>query len=292
MTRREAEPTPARFGGHGRLESVVAAARLCAIFVWFLLILPVYLLSMLSETAQTVCNRVFWRGVLRLANIRVRVHGRASVLRPLLFVGNHVSYLDIPVLGSLLPGIFVAKSEVAGWPGIGFIARLARTVFVERKRTEAARQKRDLSDRLARGIPLIIFPEGTSDDGNRVLPFKSTLFSIAEAEINGQPVMVQPVAIAYTRCFGVPIGYLWRHFFAWYGDMDLAPHLWEVLHMGRLTVEVTFLEPHTLTALGSRKNAALACHAAVRGAVARSLSGREPSPDALTLQGRVLRFRP
>jgi 1-acyl-sn-glycerol-3-phosphate acyltransferase len=292
MTRREAAPTPSRFGDHGRLESVVAGVRLVAIVAWFLLALPVYVLCMVTEGAQTVCNRIFWSGVLRLANIRVRVHGRPSALRPLVFVGNHVSYLDIPVFGSLLPGIFVAKAEVAGWPGLGFVARLGRTVFVERKRTEAARQKKELGERLARGTPLILFPEGTSDDGNRVLPFKSTLFSIAEEEVNGQPVMVQPVAIAYTRCFGVPIGYLWRHFFAWYGDMDLAPHLWEVLHMGRLTVEVTFLEPHTLAALGSRKNAALVCHAAVREAVSRSLSGREPDPDALTLQGRVLRFRP
>jgi 1-acyl-sn-glycerol-3-phosphate acyltransferase len=290
--RREAAPTPARFGGHGRLESVVAGLRLGAIFAWFLLLLPVYLLSMASETTQTVCNRLFWRGVLRLANIRVRVQGRPSVLRPLLFVSNHVSYLDIPVLGSVIPGVFVAKSEVAGWPGIGFVSRLGRTVFGERTRTEAARQKRGLEERRGRGTPLILFPEGTSDDGNRVLPFKSTLFSIAEEEVGGQPVVVQPVAVAYTRCFGVPIGYLWRHFFAWYGDMELAPHLWEVLHMGRLTVEVTFLEPYTLSSLGSRKNAALVCHGAVRGAVARSLGGREAPPDALTLQGRVLRFRP
>ncbi len=290
--RRDTESTPSRFGEHGRLDSLIAGTRLAAIVAWFFLLLPIYLLSMLSEGAQTVCNRLFWRGVLLLANIRVRVHGRPAALRPLLLVSNHVSYLDIPVLGSLIPGVFVAKSEVAGWPGIGFVARLGRAVFIERKRTEAARQKRVLGDRLEQGTPLILFPEGTSDDGNRVRPFKSTLFSIAEEEINGQPVMVQPVAVAYTRCFGVPIGYLWRHFFAWYGDMDLAPHLWEVLHMGRLTVEVTFLEPYTLSALGSRKNAAEVCRAAVRAAVSRSLSGREAGPDVLTLQGRVLRFRP
>lgn len=271
------EPTPANFGDHGAIESVIAGARLGAIVLWLLLMLPVYLVCMASDTAQTAANRVFWRGVLRLANVRVRVQGRVSPLRPLLFVSNHASYLDIPILGSLLPGAFVAKADIAHWPGIGIVAKLGRTVFVERKRTEAVRQKEELTRRLARGEPLILFPEGTSDDGNRVLPFKSTLFSIAEEEIDGQPVMVQPVAVAYTRCFGVPIGYLWRHFFAWYGDMDLAPHLWEVLHMGRLTVEVTFLEPRMLSALGTRKAAAEYCHGAVRAALARSLSG-VPSP--------------
>lgn len=272
-----AEPTPARFGQHGRIELLVAGLRLGAIVVWLLLMLPIYFACMPWDAAQNLANRIFWAGVLRLANVRVRVHGRVSRLRPLLFVSNHTSYLDIPILGSLLPGAFVAKAEIAGWPGIGIIAKLGRAVFVERKRTEAARQKEELTRRLARGEPLILFPEGTSNDGNRVLPFKSTLFSIAEEEIGGQPVIVQPVAIAYTRCFGVPIGYLWRHFFAWYGDMDLAPHLWEVLHMGRLTVEVTFLEPRMLSALGTRKAAAAYCHKTVRAAVARSLSG-QPSP--------------
>lgn len=274
---RAAEPTPGTFGQHGRIESVIAGLRLALILAWLLLLLPVYLPAMMWEPAQTALNKLFWRGVLRLANVRVRVFGRASPLRPLLFVSNHVSYLDIPVLGSLLPGSFVAKAEIAKWPGIGLVAKLGRAVFVERKRTEAARQKEELSRRLGRGVPLILFPEGTSDDGNRVYPFKSTLFAIAEEAVDGQPVMVQPVAVAYTRCFGMPIGYVWRHFFAWYGDMDLAPHLWQVLRMGRLTVEVTFLEPRMLSALGSRKAAAEHCHAAVRAAVARSLSGRSPS---------------
>jgi len=273
---RQSEPSAAQFGELGHMESLTAGIRLASMLAWLLLCLPVYLLSMLSEPAQTVCNRIFWKGILRLANIRVRVHGRPAATRPLLVVSNHVSYLDIPVLGSMIPGFFVAKADVAGWPGFGLLAKLGRTVFVERKRAEAARQKVELTARLARGVPLILFPEGTSSDGNRVLPFKSTLFSIAEEYINGQPVVVQPVAIAYTHCFGVPIGYLWRHFFAWYGDMDLAPHLWSVLRMGRLTVEVTFLEPHLLSALGSRKNAAAVCHGAVKGALGRALTGHRP----------------
>ncbi|MGE4527624.1 MAG: lysophospholipid acyltransferase family protein [Rhodospirillaceae bacterium] len=272
--RKEAEPTAARFGELGGLESLVAGVRLGMIFLWLLICLPVYATAMaLSERAQTVCNRVFWKGVLRLANIRVRVHGRVAATRPLLVVSNHISYLDIPVLGSLIPGFFVAKADVAGWPGLGVLAKLGRTVFVERKRAEAARQKVELTARLAHGTPLILFPEGTSSDGNRVLPFKSTLFSIAEEYIEGQPVVVQPVAVAYTHCFGVPIGYLWRHFFAWYGDMDLAPHLWSVLRMGRLTVEVNFLEPRLLSALGSRKNAAAVCHEAVKTALGRAHTG-------------------
>lgn len=274
---RAAEPTPGQFGNHGRIESAIAGLRIAAIVAWLLLLLPVYLVAMTSDAAQTALNKLFWSGVLRLANVRVKVHGRVSPLRPLLFVSNHVSYLDIPVLGSLLPGVFVAKAEIAGWPGFGLIAKLGRAVFVERKRTEAARQKEALGRRLGRGVPLILFPEGTSDDGNRVYPFKSTLFAIAEEEVEGQPVMVQPVAIAYTRCFGMPIGYVWRHFFAWYGDMDLAPHLWDLLRMGRLTVEVSFLEPRMLSALGTRKAAAEYCHRSVRAAVGRALSGRTPA---------------
>lgn len=276
----EGEPTITRLGGIGRVETVAAAIRLIGMLTWLVLLQPLFLVSRVSPITRSWFLQFFWKGMLRFANVKVEVHGRISKERPLLFVSNHVSYMDIAILGSTLPGCFVSKADVGGWPVIGPLAKWAGTIFIQRKRSEAAKQKEELADQLSGGMPLILFPEGTSNDGNRVLPFKSTLFSIAEKEINGKPVLVQPVSLAYTRCRGVPIGYAWRHFYAWYGDMELAPHLWAMLHMGQLTVEVNLLPPLTLSDLGTRKNAAITCEKAVRESVSKCLTGRR---EGLTL---------
>jgi len=272
------EPNVTDYADLGFTERTIARIRLTLILAWVLVCLPFYIVSVLNVKARMYCGRTFWRGVLRLSNVKLRVRGSFSKERPLLFVSNHVSYMDIAVLASLIPGYFVAKDDVSSWPGIGPIARLAGTIFVARKRTEAAKQKIELAAHLSKGMPLILFPEGTSNDGNRVLPFKSTLFSIAEKEVNGKPVMVQPIALAYTECRGLPIGYAWRHFFAWYGDMELAPHLWALLHLGQLTVDVEFLPVQSLADLGTRKNAAAVCQEIIRSSVSRALSGDVDRP--------------
>jgi len=267
--------SPRQFDGQGPIEGLVAGLRLFGIILWILVMLPPYGLAHLTESTQVAVNRFFWKVLLRIAGISVRVRGEACRARPLVFVSNHVSYLDIPVLGSLLPGFFVAKADVARWPAMGWLASYARTVFIERKRAAAQGHKALLLARLAEGQPLIVFPEGTSSDGNRVLPFKSTLFSVAEETVDGREILVQPVAIAYTRCFGLPIGYVWRHFFAWYGGMEFGEHLWGMLHMGRLSVEVRLLPPVHLSAYGSRKALAAACEAEIREQVRGLLSGRD-----------------
>src|SRR3546814_4926008 len=103
-----------------------------------------------------------------------------------------------------------------------------------------------MTRRLEAGDDLVLFPEGTSGDGNRVLAFKSALFSVAERRPQGEPLTVQPVSIAYTRLDGLPLGRYLRPFFAWYGDMELGPHLWHAIGLGRVTVMVEFRsEEHT-----------------------------------------------
>jgi 1-acyl-sn-glycerol-3-phosphate acyltransferase len=137
-----------------------------------------------------------------------------------------------------------------------------------------------MTSRLAAGDALILFPEGTSGDGNRVLPFKSALFSAAEKMQSIHPIPVQPVSIAYTRLDGLPMGRLLRPYFAWYGSAELAPHLWSMIGLGTVEVVVEF---HPLTFFadcGSRKALAQYCHARIAGGVAAALSGRpQPMPD-------------
>jgi 1-acyl-sn-glycerol-3-phosphate acyltransferase len=261
-----------------------ACLRILVYMVLTLPLLPVQAVALLLELplAQRL-PLTYHRLVCRVIGIRVSARGALAGARPLLVVGNHSSYLDIEVLGSLIPGSFVAKAEIAGWPFFGWLAKLQRSVFIERRSSKAREHKDEIEKRLLEGDVLILFPEGTSDDGNRLLPFRSALFSVAERRIEGEPLVVQPVSLAYTRLDGMPMGRSFRPFFAWYGDMALAPHLWRMLGMGLVEVQVIFHEPVTIDRFGGRKALAEHCWRVVSEGVASLLAGRpqrHPTPAA------------
>lgn len=218
---------------------------------------------------------LFHRIALRLMGVRVRVTGAPAQGRPLLLLSNHCSWLDICVLGSLFPLFFVAKSEVAGWPVIGLLAALQRTVFVDRqKRSATGAVNREIAARLGEGDPVVLFAEGTSSDGNRVLPFRSALVGAVRDAFDGQRhVTVQPMAVAYTRLQGVPMGRSHRPVAAWTGDLDLAPHLLEVLRQGALDVEIRFGHARMLDGAADRKRVTRDCEDEVRQLVSDMLSG-------------------
>ncbi len=212
----------------------------------------------------------------RIMGLDIAVVGQPSAARPTLFIANHSSYLDIPVLGALLPVSFVAKSEVAGWPLFGLLADLQRTVYVNRTaRHEAHRQRDSIADRLQAGDSLVLFPEGTSSDGNRTLPFKTALFAVAATKIGDRPLVVQPVSVTATHLDGIPLGHTLRPLYAWYGDMELPPHLWRMVKAGRLRVTVEFHTPLTVEDAGSRKALADRCWQAVATGVDRAVRGRD-----------------
>ncbi len=216
----------------------------------------------------------YWWAVSKLLGLRIRVHG-VPLTGACLIVANHVSWLDIVALGALRPLCFIAKREVSSWPLFGRIARLGRTVFVDRERRGDALQAREeMTGRLAEGDGLVLFAEGTSSDGNRVLTFRSTLFAAADLAVAGAPVPVQPVTIAYTRLAGMPMDRASRPFVAWYGDMRLAPHLWHFLKLPPVDVDIAFHPATSLAELGDRKALARACETSVRDGLARLLTGR------------------
>jgi 1-acyl-sn-glycerol-3-phosphate acyltransferase len=220
----------------------------------------------------------YHRQTCRILGIRVERHGRPARRHPTLYVANHVSYLDIEVLGALLRASFVAKSEVATWPFFSWLAKLQETVFVERRVHRAADHRDEMARRLDAGDDLILFPEGTSGDGNGILAFKSALFSVAERRPQGEALTVQPVSVSYTRLDGLPLGRYLRPFFAWYGDMELGNHLWHAISLGRVTVVVEFHEPVTIDQFGSRKALSDYCYGVVARGVAAALSGqRQPA---------------
>lgn len=216
----------------------------------------------------------YHRVLARLLGFDIVVSGKMATDTPALFVGNHTSYLDAMVLGTIIEGCFIAKSEVADWPLIGWLAKLQRTVFVERRSSRTADQRDEIGARLATGDRLILFPEGTSGDGVKVLPFKSALFAVAETPVAGAPLLVQPFSIAYTALAGLPVGREWRPLFAWYGDMEIAPHAWRILTFATVRAEVRFHQPVTFGQYGSRKALAEHCFEVVRHGVAEANSGR------------------
>lgn len=210
----------------------------------------------------------YHRLVCRILGIRVTVTGKPPGQGPLLIVSNHVSWLDIMVLSAVAPVSFVAKKEVNSWPFFGSLARLQRTVFVDRERRHATGSGHDdMRERLKQGDILVLFPEGTSSDGRRVLPFKSSFFGAAAYE----GVLVQPVSLAYRGHRNMPMTRRLMPSFAWYGDMDLAPHLLEALTAGPIEVAVICHPPLSLS--GERSRKALARHAEdeVRKGVALAL---------------------
>ncbi len=240
---------------------------------------PVYLSRFGRPNFNERATIFYWRWANRLIGMRTQVHGTPITERPALFVANHSSYLDVPVLGALVGGCFVAKREVLGWPVLGKMSLLQRTVFIERNPRRSIDERDDLSDRLANGERLILFPEGTSNDGNRVLPFKSALFNVAERTFdgaNGADLKVQPVSVAYVGLDGTPLGRHLRPLLAWYGDMTLAPHFWTALGLGQLTIDVRFHDPVTISDYGDRKALAEACWRSVSSGVADALRGRSP----------------
>ena len=251
-----------------------------------LLLMPVQAVGLKFNLpyAKKLPNR-YHKYLCWLIGIKVVTRGKAHD-GPHLIAANHTSWLDIPIMGSLEPSSFVAKSEVAGWPFFGWLAKLQNTVFVEReRRTRTVEKRNEIHSRISSGDTLILFPEGTSSDGNRVLPFKSALMSVAQLSIvnsdadREDDLLVQPVSVAYMRLCGLPMGRRFRPFFAWYGDMELFPHLWAAFSMGPIEVHVEYHQPVTIREVGNRKALAAYCEARCREGLVAALTGRRAAQD-------------
>lgn len=210
----------------------------------------------------------YHRLLCRILGVKVEVVGTAPSGGPLLIASNHVSWLDIVVLSSVAPVSFVAKKEVAGWPLFGSLARLQRTIFVDRDRRHTTGGARDdMRDRLRAGDIMVLFAEGTSGDGRSVLPFKSSFFGAAD-----EPgVLVQPVTLAYRGHCNLPMTRRLLPAYAWYGDMDLAPHILGALRAGPIEVTVVCHPPLSLSGELNRKGLARHAEEQVRRGLALAL---------------------
>ncbi|MCB2107021.1 MAG: 1-acyl-sn-glycerol-3-phosphate acyltransferase [Rhodobacteraceae bacterium] len=256
------------------LSTLHASARL-GLFLFSCVVITVILVPMLTLKLETApVRRAYFRTMARVLGLKVIVHGKQANDRPLLIVCNHISYLDVVALGAHCDGEFIARGDLADWPVFGFLAKLGSTIFIDRRRQSTGEARDQIQDRLEHGRALIMFPESTSGDGNHPLPFKSALFTVAERVVADRAVTVQPASIAYTRMNGLPIGVGWRPYYAWYGDMTLPPHLWQVLKLGVTTIEVAFHDPVAPADFAGRKALAAHCARVSADGFSRMLSGR------------------
>ncbi|MEL6920833.1 MAG: lysophospholipid acyltransferase family protein [Pseudomonadota bacterium] len=246
------------------------------------LVLPFHALAMAFRVPLRKRSARFWhRMVARAMGMRITVIGHPHTCDEYgtLYASNHISWVDIIVLGSIMPVHFIAKGEVKSWPVFGWLARLQDTVFVEReRRSTAGAQANVIRERLAIGDNLVLFPEGTTSDGNFAYPFKSSLFGAVATHKTGEHIPVQPVAIAYTGLRGMPMGRRWRPVASWPGTITMGEHLPRVLREGVFDVQVRFGDVIEDAQMRDRKSLCADVECSVRQMLASGLRG-EPVPS-------------
>lgn len=226
---------------------------------------------------QFVCRTAFIG-----LGIKYSISGK-PMKHPGAIVANHVSWLDIFALNASQRVYFVSKSEVAKWPGIGWLARATGTVFIARKAADADRQRNLFRERLQNGHRLVFFPEGTSSDGIRVLPFKSTLFAAFFDQKLIDQMYVQPVTLIYHAPKGQD-----ARFYGWWSDMEFGGHLLQILAARRQgRIKLVFHDPVAVADFKSRKDLARYCESNISqtlqselpaaGKLARNLAGATPA---------------
>jgi len=251
-----------------------AARRIATILLWTLIAIPIQaLLLALPGRANVTFGRFYWRSVAWLMGLSLRVVGAPAKGPATLFVSNHSSWLDIVVLGGALDACFVAKREVGEWPVINIVAKLGRTVFVSRSRTQTKGEAGVIRERLGQGDNIILFPEGTTSDGGRVLPFRSAFLSVAD-----HARIVQPVSVVFDRLGGLPACRRDRPLFAWYGDMEIGSHLWRLARRSKTRATVVLHAPLDPADYQDRKALTAACAEVVTEGCATLRQNRPPAP--------------
>ena len=270
-----------------------AAIKLFLLVVWIGVFYPfaygAYKLRKLQWRDWLV--KVCFQGILRICEIRLHLVSHLSPVRPLLLVSNHLSYMDIPILGSQAVLSFTPKMDIATWPFIGSVCSIMDCVFVERSADKIADAREAMRRALANNRVLSLFPEATTGNGLEVLPFRSSLFSLAEELIEGRELTVQPVAITYKTIRRLPIDRTQWPSIAWYGDMELLPHLWEFLQLGCIDVELAFLPAVTLHAHGDRKALAVHTQNAIVQHIEQSRKNKIPATQNMLLSALAYWFR-
>ncbi len=232
-----------------------------------------YVWMKLNPRQRTRLPRYFHRNMCRALGIEVMATGVPEA-GPVLYVANHISWSDIIVLGGQVIGSFVAKADVAHMPLLGKLADLQFTIYVEReRRSRTVEQRNEITERLLMGHNIILFPEGTSSEGNVVLPFKTSLFSVVDDPALAH-VRIQPVTLSYTHLNGLPMLRAMRHKIGWIGDLDFGPHAWQLMGLGRIRALIQYHPSVKRSDFANRKELARHCEEATAQGLRLANAGR------------------
>ena len=227
-------------------------------FVSSFLIIIKFFCDFLIPKSSIIIPQVFHKLIIWLINIKIIKEGKITKHKKgILFVSNHLSYLDIPVLGSLLPSKFVAKDEVSSWPVFGYLAKIGNTIFIKRMRKNLFKDKDAIQKEIEDGFKVILFPEGTTSDGNSIKKFKSSLFECINS--SDRLIKVQPISICYVRKNNLPMGMYSRRFIAWVGETSMVSSMKEFLSSGSITVSLIFHPEVSMSRFDNRKELTSFC---------------------------------
>ena len=229
-----------------------------------LLIQPLFLIFKNQKIVCLIPQYWHWL-VCKIFGIQVIIKGQPQKTQGTFFVGNHLSYFDIPVIGANLKGYFIAKKEVETWPLFGILSKLQKTVFILRSSSGIAEAGNHISKHLLNGNNLVIFPEGTSSDGTDVLPFRSSLFNFLTTDLYRDTVTIQPFTLRLVEINGrEPVTQDNRDLYAWYGEMELPPHLWAFACSKGACLELCFHDSFKIDNSDTRKTLSLKSYTFVR----------------------------
>ena len=256
----------------GPLKSMVRLwARLLCLALWTGIWVPFLYAGQRFELAcHNWILRHYSRGIIWIMGVKLKVHGNLERKRPTLFVCNHSSYYDIHTIASVVPAVFLAKDDILGWPVIGPLCRISGSVFISRDPQKTLENMAKIKNNKSKSF--ILFPEGTTTDGNRVKKFNSAFFGLVTQLDTYHPMVVQPLSIAYTRLAGIPMGNHYRPYFSWFGDMDLVSHVKNALAFSSVTIEITAHPTIEGETLKDRKKVAQLCEQLITSSLTEKLT--------------------
>lgn len=212
--------------------------KILLIFFVILILIPIqYFIVLTNLKCKSFIPLIFHKTILKVLGIKLKLLGEKSNIRPLVLVGNHTSYLDIIILGSIMPISFIAKEEISNWFLFGFLAKMQNTIFIKRKNYKTLESLKNINKTLDTNSVIVLFPEGTTNAGKKILNFKSSFFNLFE---NNNTLRLQNFSLCYTHINDMPIDNRTRPQISWYGDMDIISHLSNLLKFSCLNATIVF----------------------------------------------------
>ena len=209
------------------------------VFLIFFIILvlgPIqYVLIKIKLRQRIYIPIIFHKVLLKILGIKVKMIGKKTSIRPLILAGNHTSYIDIIILGSIMPICFIAKQEIKSWFLFGFLAKMQNTIFIKRKNFKTLENIENINKGLDSKSAVVLFPEGTTNSGKKILNFKSSLFNLFE---NNNTLRLQNFSLCYTHVNNMPIDNRIRPQVSWYGDMNIVNHLLNFLKLSSVNATI------------------------------------------------------